>query len=234
MRTGTYFAVAAGLFTTAALANTASKDTSEEMRDVGNFTSISLNGSMDVSVSVGKETSVKVIADSDIIDYLETEVKNDRLVIDLEDNRSYRNIRKMQVIVTTPTLESARLSGSGDMDIDNVDADSFEFELRGSGDANLTDFDVEKLELSLAGSGDIEGNGSCKDLDISLRGSGDISGKKMKCDTADVSLRGSGDIEFFAEKSAEVNVRGSGDVDVYGNPDKLKSNVNGSGDVNLR
>jgi hypothetical protein len=234
MRTGTYFVLAAGLFTTAALANTASKDTSEEMRDVADFTSVSLNGSMDVNVSVGKETSVKVIADSDIIDYLETEVKNGRLIIDLEDNRSYRNIKKMQVIVTTPTLKSARLNGSGDMDVNNVEADTFEFELRGSGDANLTDFEVEKLELNLAGSGDIESDGSCKSLDISLRGSGDISGRKMKCDTADVSLRGSGDVQVFAEKSAKVNVRGSGDVDVYGDPDTLDSNVNGSGDVNRR
>jgi hypothetical protein len=234
MRTGTYFVLAAGLFTTAALASNAAKDVSEEMRDVGSFTSVSLNGSMDVSVSVGKETSVKVIADSDIIEYLETEVKNGRLVIDLEDNRSYRNIKKMQVIVTTPTLESARLNGSGDMDVENVETDSFEFELRGSGDAILTDFEVDKLDLKLAGSGDIASDGSCKALDISLRGSGDIAGRKMKCDTADVSLRGSGDVEVFAEKSAKINVRGSGDVDVYGDPDTLDSNVNGSGDVNRR
>ncbi|UTW55725.1 head GIN domain-containing protein [Kordiimonas sp. SCSIO 12610] len=234
MQKGAYIIAAAGLVTTAALATNSSKDVSEEMRDVADFTNIALQGSMDVIVTVGKEKSVKVIADSDIIDYLETEVKGDRLIIDLEDGRSYRNIKKMQVIVTTPSLEGASLYGSGDMDIKDVKSNKFDFELRGSGDAVLRDFSVKKLDIDLAGSGDIEGDGSCDNLEIDLRGSGDIAARDIKCENVEVNLRGSGDVNVFAEKTAEVNVRGSGDVDVFGDPDTLDSNVRGSGDVNRR
>jgi hypothetical protein len=234
MRTPIYIAAATALATTAAIANIGSEDISEETRTVGNFDEITLKGSMDVSVTVGKEKSVRVVADSNIIEYLETKVSGSNLIIDLEDGRSYRNIEKMHVYVTVPSLKAANLYGSGDIDIENIDSDRFSFDLRGSGDAILTDISTKSLNLDLAGSGDIQGNGSCKDLDVNLRGSGDITVKSIKCDNAEVNLQGSGDVNIFAKENAEVNVRGSGDVDVYGDPDTFDSNVRGSGDVSRK
>ncbi len=209
---------------------------SEEMRDVSAFDEVSLYGSMDVEVSVGSERSVKVIADTKYIDDVETYVDNGRLKIKLKDHRGsyYRNIKKMQVIVTVPELNAASLHGSGDMNIENVKADRFEFDLKGSGDANLNDFEVVSMELDLAGSGDIRSGGSCQDFDVNLRGSGDISARDFKCQSVDVNLRGSGDVRVFASNSADLNVQGSGDIDVYGNPDKFSSSVRGSGDINRR
>ena len=231
MRTPIYLTAAAALITTATFANIISDDTSEEMRDVSNFDEVTLKGSMDVSVTIGEEKSIKVVADSDIIKYLETRVSGGNLIIDLENDRSYRNVKKMHVFVTVPSLKSANLYGSGDIDIKNIDNDLFSFDLRGSGDAVLTNISAKNLDLDLAGSGDIQGNGSCRNLDISLRGSGDIAAKRIKCDTVEVNLQGSGDVSVHAKEDAEINVRGSGDVDVYGDPDKLNSNVRGSGDV---
>lgn len=213
-------------------------EVAEEMRDVEAFTKVKLEGSMDVEVKVGGKQSVKVIADSDIIEYLRTRVHGGELEIDIKRNNGqrsiFRNIKKLKVEITVPSLEGAEVHGSGDMWIENVKADDFDLEVHGSGDAILEDADIKNLEVGLQGSGDIEMDGKCDDVRIELQGSGDIKGDKMKCKSADVMLQGSGDIDVFASDSADVTVRGSGDVSVAGKPDKIKSRVRGSGDIHVR
>ncbi|WP_020400522.1 head GIN domain-containing protein [Kordiimonas gwangyangensis] len=208
-------------------------DTSEEMRDVDAFKSIKLMGSMDVEVTVGERQSVKVIADSDIIDHLETSVSGDTLRVKLE-NGHYGHIKVMRVIVTMPEMTGASIQGSGDMIVTGAAADDFELELQGSGDATFKKAKFGKIDIELQGSGDIELDGSCDDIKIELQGSGDVDAGDLKCKTADVDLRGSGDIEFFASESAGVGVHGSGDVVVKGSPDKINSRVRGSGDIIMR
>lgn len=209
------------------------RDTAEQMRDVPSFKEVRLNGSMDVEITVGGSQSVKVIADDNIIDNIETDVRGDELRIGLE-NGHYSHIKVMRVVITMPEITGADIHGSGDMTVKGAKADRFELELQGSGDATFSGAKFGDLEIELQGSGDIELDGTCMSIDIELQGSGDVDAGDMECETAKVSLRGSGDVEVFASKSADVGVHGSGDIVVRGEPGKLNSRVRGSGDIIVR
>ncbi|NVJ97302.1 MAG: DUF2807 domain-containing protein [Alphaproteobacteria bacterium] len=210
------------------------KDTSEEMRDVGSFDQVQLNGSMDVEVKVGGEQSVRVVADSDIISHIETEVRGGTLRVGLDNDHRHGNIKKMIVYVTVPSLKGAALHGSGDMIVEDAVADDFEVDLHGSGDMTLKDVKFGEVELELQGSGDIEIDGTCDAVEVELQGSGDIEADDMKCKSATVSVHGSGDVSVTASEEADISVHGSGDVVVSGSPDKLRSKVRGSGDIEMR
>ncbi|TNE67555.1 MAG: DUF2807 domain-containing protein [Alphaproteobacteria bacterium] len=209
------------------------KDQSEQMRDVGSFHEVRLKGSMDVDIKVGGEQSVKVIADSDIIDKVTTEVFGGKLEIGMERG-SYHNIKVMRLEITVPSLDAAGIYGSGDMDITGATSDSFELDIKGSGDAVLRGGKFGKFEIDLAGSGDVDASGTCEAIDVDLAGSGDVDADKLECKSADVSLRGSGDVQVYASKSADISIMGSGDVVVSGKPDQVKSRVRGSGDIVVR
>jgi len=217
----------------AAASAVTAKDVSEEMRDVDAFTKVSLEGSMDVEIQVGPKQSVKVIADSDIIDKLRTRVVAGELEIDLKRGEYYR-IKKMQVIITVPSLEKANLQGSGDMMIEGVKRETFDVGVRGSGDLIVEDTEVTNVQVDLKGSGDIVLSGSCDAIHVELQGSGDVRARKMKCKSADVSVRGSGDVDLFASEIADLTVYGSGDIVVAGKPDKISQRVRGSGDIHVR
>ncbi|WP_417450427.1 head GIN domain-containing protein [Kordiimonas sp.] len=208
-------------------------DTSEEMREIPSFNEVRLSGSMDVEVTVGKKQSVKVIADSNIIEHLETDVRGDTLRIGLA-NGHYSRIKVMRVVITVPELVGAGVHGSGDLYVTGASAVDFNMDLQGSGDAVFKKAKFGKLDIELQGSGDIEMDGECDDLSIELHGSGDIELGDMKCKAAEVDLRGSGDVELFASDSADVGVHGSGDVVVRGEPAKINSRVRGSGDIVVR
>ncbi len=206
--------------------------TAEEMRDVSGFTEVALKGSMDVDVTVGKMHSVRVVADDDVIEHIETEVSNGRLNIKLDDHR-HHNIKKMHVYVTVPELEAAAIYGSGDMKVSGTVDGDFEFDIYGSGDAHIEDLKASNLDLSIKGSGDLVIEGSCDELDVSIKGSGNVEGRDLKCKDVEASIMGSGDVAIHASERIDATVKGSGDIDVYGGPDKVRTSVRGSGDINL-
>jgi hypothetical protein len=227
----------AGLTIAAMLAGAATgalaDDTAEETRDVSSFNEVFVKGSMDVEIKVGGERSVRVVADSDIIDNVETEVRGDELHIGLERGH-YGNINKMIVYITVPSLEGAGVHGSGDLYVENAKADEFELELHGSGDAVFKDAVIGEMDIQLQGSGDIEMDGSCDTIEVELQGSGDVDAGDFVCKAADVLLQGSGDVHVHATEEAEIKVHGSGDVVVSGEPGKVRSKVRGSGDIEIR
>jgi len=224
-------AVAAALIGTSMTAS--ARDTTEQTRDVPSFDSVRLKGSMDVKIVVGKAQSVKVEADSNIIDKLYTKVSGGRLDIGMERG-SWHNIKVMKVTITVPSLKAAGLYGSGDLMVDGAKGDAFDLDLKGSGDVTFHHGEIGKFELDLAGSGDVDLDGSCTRIDVDRAGSGDSNGAKFECKEADVSVRGSGDVSVYASEKADVNIAGSGDVTVHGKPGHMNSRVRGSGDVMVR
>lgn len=208
-------------------------DIAKETRDVGAFDEVYLKGSMDVEIKVGGEQSVRVEADANIIDHIETIVKGDELHIQLERG-NYRSIKRMKIYITVPSLDAAGVHGSGDMLVEGAEAEDFDLQVHGSGDAIVKNGKFGDLDMSLHGSGDIKISGTCSEVEADLHGSGDIDADGMICQSAEVTVQGSGDVSVHANEAADITIQGSGDVVVYGKPDKLRTSVHGSGDVEMR
>lgn len=86
---------------------------------VGNFSSIKVQGSEDVlySQSTDGKTSVKVYASDNIIDLLNIRVEDETLVIGYKKNVNIfglGNNDKVKVIVSNPTLNGLKIQGSGE------------------------------------------------------------------------------------------------------------------------
>lgn len=212
-------------------------DTSEQVRALDTFTSIRNKGSFEVFVTVGEKQSVKVTADSEIIDKVETDVRGETLHIELEDNKNwlgYRNIDVLRVDITVETLEAVRVDGSGNYEVRGLNGGNFSADVNGSGDIDLIDAKTDRLSIAIKGSGDVDASGECTELDVEIKGSGGVSGRSMSCKSGDISIMGSGDVDITLNESVDVGVMGSGDVTVWGKPEKVKSRSMGSGDIVLR
>ena len=122
-----------------------------QTRDVASFTSVELAGSNNVVVRVGASQSVVVKADDNLIDRVTTEVQSGTLVIGNTPG-SFATKSPMSVEVTVPTLNALTLTGSGNIVVDDIEAES--------------------LEVDLPGSGTLTGNGTATRLDVTVGGSG--------------------------------------------------------------
>ena len=180
-----------------------------ESRELNNFTSIILLGSLDVNIKTSESNNCVVVADDNLIPYIQTEVANNKLNISL--NESYSSEDKLVVNINTPNYDEVSLSGSGNI--------------------NILDFKNNNLSLNISGSGNITGNGEVETLVVKINGSGNLMSKEIKSKSATITINGSGDGEVFASDSISAKINGSGNIKYFGNPENVDSIINGSGDI---
>ena len=199
------------------------------------FEGIELAGAYDATVRTGAAPSVHARGGENVLDKLVVEVKDNKLLIHPKKNHgftwSHGSNGKVQLTITVPQLKEATLAGSGGINIDKVQGDSFEGTVAGSGGLSVGSMNVGALKLAIAGSGDAKaGAGTAKTAEYEIAGSGDVDAGSVNTQDLKVSIAGSGNVKAHSSGSAKVDIMGSGDVEVGGGA-KCSISKAGSGSV---
>ncbi|MDT0644398.1 head GIN domain-containing protein [Zunongwangia sp. F363] len=204
-----------------------------EERSTSDYDEVQLVGSMDVELVSGQEGKLKVEAESNLQEYILTEVQGGKLKISIEKGVDLRPSGNNEIKITVPfkDLEEVSVTGSGDLwNSDKITASNFSASLTGSGDLNLN-LDVQDLKGSVTGSGDIVVNGNADHFECKVTGSGDFEAFNLKARTVEATVSGSGDLMVYASEKLFARVSGSGDITYKGSPKKEDFKVSGSGSV---
>jgi len=197
-----------------------------ENREVEDFTEISLDCAVDVTVEVGKEKSVSVWADDNLISMITTSVSGGKLTIDVEGN--YMTSGGLKATVTVPQLASVASSGSGDLLVINPSGSTFTVTQSGSGDVTLENLSTPSFTANVSGSGDLLAKGKADTLEVNLSGSGSFEGGLTLCQNAHARSTGSGDLKINASSTLNATLSGSGDLTSLGKA-QVTLNATGSG-----
>lgn len=198
-------------------------------RSAGDFSSVKLNGSANVIIEQGDKNSIYVETDDNIMEFIETKISGG--VLDIDCNQSI-SPTKLVVYVMMKNVKELSIFGSGDIFGKYlIKSNDLTLNLSGSGDINLKQLEAEALKASVNGSGDIEASGSAKSTTLELKGSGDISFKNLQTNSCEAEVIGSGDITINVSEKLKANVIGSGDITYWGNPAETKFGTTGSGDI---
>lgn len=200
-----------------------------EGRITTDFHKVKSSGAFDVHITNGAETEVVVIAEENIIQYIETYVSGNTLNIDIQGLRNVKNRLPMEVYITTPELNGIKQSGSGQITSDYFYSSDVEIVLSGSGNIS-TAFESEEIDALISGSGRLELFGVAERGDFSISGSGRIGAYEMSLRSCEAKISGSGSMWINAEQYIHAAISGSGNVHFYGNPE-VDLHVSGSGDV---
>lgn len=204
-----------------------------ENRKTSDYDAVSLVGFMDVALVKGSEGNLTIEAESNLQEYITTEVKNGTLKISVEKGVNISPSRNKSIKVTVPfeDLEGAYLTGSGDIwTEDKITARDFSLSVTGSGDMNI-EIEADEIDGKVTGSGDIQLIGTASELECNVTGSGDFDAYKLKANIVSAQVSGSGDIMVYAEKELNARIAGSGDIEYKGNPAKENFKTSGSGDI---
>ena len=202
-------------------------------RNTNDYESIHVHGNLDVDLVEGKEGLIEIQAEENLLEFIETTVLDNELIIKIKKGYSLRpSVRKrIAIVVPFEHLDKVEISGSGDIESASaIKTDYFSVNLSGSGDVNLHVI-CTTLKADVSGSGDIKLYGKAEDLTIAIAGSGDVSAYEFKSENADVSIAGSGDVKLFVSKRLEASIAGSGDISYKGNPGNVEKSIAGSGTV---
>jgi hypothetical protein len=127
-------------------------------------------------------------------------------------------------------------NGSGNVTIQGrIKAGEVSIDRSGSGDMKLAGLEAETLHMSFSGSGNFNvDNGNAKTQSIRLNGSGNVSAYGLKTETCSAAVSGSGDIEVNVSNSIDASITGSGNINYTGNAEVKKIEVHGSGKINKK
>jgi len=203
-------------------------------RATGDYDEIAVSGWFDVDLVDGKEGQLTLEGESNLLEYIVTEVKNGKLSIKTENNVNLKPSdwnNGIRITVPVESVSSISLSGSGDIvGKTTIKTDKLSTSMSGSGDITLN-VETNSLSASMSGSGDINFSGNTTDFSATISGSGDIKAFELEADNVEAIVSGSADIKVTANKMLQARVSGSGDITYRGNPEKLDTKTSGSGDI---
>jgi hypothetical protein len=214
----------------AAPTTTGSTATSRDF-PVSDFNEVRLVAHYDVVVNVGSPTSVRAEGDPAALDLLDIHTEGPTLVTGVKPNSQWPQNARVTVTVDTPTLTSADVSGSGNMRVGPVHAESLSLGQNGSGNLDAADVTLSRISVSSGGSGKIHLGGTAQDATIKQSGSGESDLSTLTVKRADISLSGSGSLIMVALEKVSGSVSGSGDVRVTGGA-TCSISKSGSGNAN--
>ena len=183
-----------------------------QTREVASYDRLEVNG-VDVKVVEGDGRHVRVYAGENVIDRVITESSGGLLEI---------NVKDRGIVIGSDPL--------GDAQVEVTAAALEAIEVEGSGDVLLEDLDAQSLELDLQGAADLEATGNVDRLTASIQGAGDADLSELSVRTATVDAQGAADIELNVSDRLNVTVEGAGDVSYRGDP-VVESEVQGAGDL---
>ncbi len=209
----------------------------EQTRELPSFSEISLRISAKVYLEQGENQSVRIVADSETLEQIITEVKGRTLNIRFPNNNIFKkwNPGKIEIYISVPEVDGITLSGSGDIISEEIKTRILELLVSGSGNIKIEQLSAERVSATISGSGNIkiDDGGVAEELKTRISGSGNIDASGFEAKNVDAQTSGSGNSSVFSNGSIKARIAGSGNVYYNGNP-AIESSIAGSGKVKER
>ncbi|RDC65592.1 head GIN domain-containing protein [Adhaeribacter pallidiroseus] len=204
----------------------------EENRPVGSFSGVAAAVPFNVYVTIGAKESLRLEGDRDLLDKIETPVKNGILHLKMQkgSEKWFGSSKKVTIYITAPSLNNLSVSGAGNMEVKGtVKGDRVTTAVSGSGRLTAV-VTASSLSSSISGSGGMALEGKTNDAKIEISGSGQFDGEDLNSRAAEISVSGSGKASIRAEETLNAVLSGSGKVTYSGNA-QVNVVKSGSGSV---
>jgi hypothetical protein len=223
----------------------------EETRRVTTFDQIENSTSFDVIYKQADTFGIRIIAEQNIMNYIETNVYDECLKIKVSPATICLDYNEQPIVmVSSPLLRKAvnsgsgsffadkmtgesvtlKQSGSGDISVEMIESDDFESILSGSGDIDVQTLVCLSSDILISGSGNTSAAGNCETAHLKITGSGNIHCGDLLTRTASIIISGSGNIYSNIEEYLNALISGSGNIYVKGDPE-IDQTISGSGRI---
>jgi len=205
-----------------------------ESRDVAGFDKIRLDGAGRLLIKQGSSESLNIEAEENIMDDLTSEVSENTLILGYKNRPWWRSIIPTRPIVynlMVVDLTELTLNGAGDLQIENLETNSFEITMNGAGQIDIEGLMTGSLAVHIAGTGTITIDGEASSQSISIDGAGNYQAGDLQTSSTEITIDGLGNATIWATERLDITINGGGSVNYYGTPG-VTQDINGLGDIN--
>lgn len=179
-----------------------------ESRDLRDFSAVDVGGVFRVEVTAQKDFSVQIEGDDNLLPFVETSVRNGKLVIS-----SKKRIKPSQAIiirVSAPNVEGVRASGASKVTVADLKNSSFTVDTSGA----------SKVELA----------GETSDLTVDVSGASKIDAEALNAVNAHVDASGASKVALAVSGDLKTDASGASKITYVGSP-TVSKNTSGASKV---
>ncbi len=188
-----------------------------QARSAGQFNSVDVSGSIDVYVKQDSSSSIKVEADENLQQYIETIDDGNVLRIKTEEGYNLRSSRQIKVYVSSAVFKRFEASGACDIFSEGKISSSSDIDLGLSGSCEVTmDINAPKVSADVSGACTVKLKGETKDFKLQGSGSTDVKCFDLIAENVDLDISGAGDAEVYASSKLSGSISGAADVHYKG------------------
>lgn len=187
----------------------------EEIREVGNYHSITVQMGYDIILTNEPQGKIRVVGEENINPIILTEVKNGVLEIGIKPKMGYFGKKKEHKIYV-PIQQMNALVVKGVSNVKNEGVLEF-----------------SNLKVNIEGVSSVALAGKVTDLDVSINGNGILSAFDLIAENANIKVEGVGNVSISATQSFNGKLKGVGSIKVKGNPTKVSKTEDGIGKIKI-
>jgi hypothetical protein len=192
----------------------------ERRYTITDFDRIQVDGPYQVTVATGTASSARASGSREAIDRVQVDVQGSMLRVRPNPSAWGGDFSKrndpLVIHVTTRSLHTARVNGSGSLAIDRIKGLKFDSGVSGSGQISVAAAEADVLRLTLVGSGTIRLGGRAKTVRAEFHGSGNLEAEGLTASDAQIVSDTAGTMKLGVSRSASITASSSGEVEVTG------------------
>jgi hypothetical protein len=180
-----------------------------DKRDIDGFDSIEVSGVFQIEFVSGKDFSVEVQTDDNLVQFVRTDVDDGTLKLSLDKKISPRS--DLIVRITAPNVKKIESSGVSKITASGIKNDS--------------------LAIESSGASKISASGETAKLTVVVSGAGSVNAEDLKAVDADVKASGACKISVNASGSLKTDASGASHITYTGDPKSVDNHQSGVGSV---
>ncbi len=200
-----------------------------ENRNVGPFSKIETSGSIKIILKQDSVNNLRIVADDNIQREIDTRVKGNTLVIDLDGNIC--DPGPITVYISSKNYEGIDASGAVEILSDGkLNVNDFDLDLSGSSTVDLV-LNAANLRTSSSGASEIRLAGQAGSHDLDLSGSSSVEALDFVVGKYRIESSGASNSRINVLNELIIRSSGSSDVQYRGNPSKISNDDSGASSV---
>lgn len=192
-------------------------DVTSESRKVSDFKEVELSGGFTVTIKPGAP-SLTIETDRNVLEYVKSEVKEGRLVIEPRRNTNLRTSKPIIVTITVPSLDVISAAGGIDLNVEVPLGKRAMLDLSGGVDARIGNIDVDSLKVEASGGVELTLIGKATSAKVELSGGVQLHAAKFSVKTMALDASGGCGVDVAVADSVRGDISGGVDVQLHGAP----------------
>lgn len=183
-----------------------------DVRNTTDFKGVDVGGVFQVDITAGKDFSVEVRADDNLLQYIKTNVENG--VLKIETTERINSSTPMRVLISAPDIESIDASGACRISVAGVNNSA--------------------LDIDTSGASKLKVEGETAAVNIEVSGASTIDAESLKSRIATVDASGASNVSVFVTERLSSDASGASKISYSGNPTSVEKKTSGASSVSQK